>query len=248
MTLDTSVNSSIVVVSGGMDSVTLLHHVVKTLEPSSKVSGRGQPLVLTFDYGQRHSKELVYAQAQAALLGLRHQVIDLRLLGQIAQSTSALITGSTELIPDLEAVLGDPQPVTYVPNRNMIMLSLAAAVAETRGATTIYIGVQRHDIYGYWDTTVDFMKRMNAVLALNRKATLTFQAPFADYSKTDELLLGTALGVDYGLTWSCYRGLEKACGVCPTCLERLQAFHNCGLEDPVPYYTPSEIEALITQE
>lgn len=217
---------SVAIVSGGMDSVTLLHHLVK-------VDGR-RPAVITFGYGQKHDKEIDLARRQVALLGLaQHQVLDLALLRPLF-AASALV--SAELaVPDVDAVRGDPQPPTYVPNRNMIFLALAAAYAETVGVTAVFYGAQQHDLYGYWDTTPDFLARLNAVYSLNRKTPVQIEAPFVHDSKTNILRRGLALGVDYGLTWSCYEGQALACGRCPTCAERLDAFAALGLTDPLPY-------------
>lgn len=217
---------SVVIVSGGMDSVTLLHYLVKV--------EKKEPAVITFVYGQKHDKEVAYARLQAEQLGCRHHlVLELSELRPLFAS-SALVTGGAE-IPDALDVLGDPQPATYVPNRNMIFLALAAAYAETNGVSDVYYGAQRHDIYGYWDTTPQFLAQLNQVYHLNRKTPLQIMAPFVDYSKTDILRTGLRLGVDYGQTWSCYRGGEAACGRCPTCAERLSAFKELGLADPLPY-------------
>lgn len=135
----------------------------------------------------------------------------------------------------MAAVTGDPQPITYVPNRNMIFLALAAAFAESLGADAVFYGAQRHDLYGYWDTTPDFLERLNHVYALNRKTPVHIRAPFVHHSKADLLRIGLDLGVDYGQTWSCYRGETLACGRCPTCAERLQAFAEVGVPDPLEY-------------
>lgn len=219
-------NDSVAIVSGGMDSVTLLHHLVKIEQR--------QPAVITFVYGQKHDKEVAYAQAQAALLGCRHHLIlDLAVMRPLFAS-SALVTGGGD-IPDVLDVMGDPQPVTYVPNRNMIFLALAVAYAETHGVGDVFYGAQRHDIYGYWDTTPQFLERLNQVYRLNRKTPIAIQAPFVQYSKTDILRHGLELEVDYGQTWSCYEGQDVACGRCPTCAERLKAFEEVGLTDPLPY-------------
>lgn len=216
----------VAVVSGGMDSVTLLHYLVKRQHR--------QPAVLAFSYGQKHAREVEYARYQAQLLGCDdHLLVDLSLLAP-AFASSALVAAGLA-IPDMAAVEGDPQPPTYVPNRNMIFLSIAAALAETRGVRDVFYGAQRHDLYGYWDTTPGFVERMNAVLALNRRSAIRVQTPFVDHSKADILRIGFELGVDYGKTWSCYEGQEVACGVCPTCAERLQAFAEVGHRDPVPY-------------
>lgn len=217
---------SVAIVSGGMDSVTLLHHLVKIEQR--------EPAVITFIYGQKHSKEITFAQTQAQLLGCdQHLVLDLAMMQPLFAS-SALVNGGGA-IPDVLDVLGDPQPVTYVPNRNMIFLALAAAYAETNGVGEVFYGAQRHDIYGYWDTTAQFLERLNAVYQLNRKTPLIIEAPFVTYSKTDILRHGLELGVDYGQTWSCYEGQDLACGRCPTCAERLKAFEEVGMADPLPY-------------
>ena len=127
------------------------------------------------------------------------------------------------------------QPPTYVPNRNMIMLSLAAAYAESRNCNKLYYGAQAHDEYGYWDCTSQFVEKINDVLNLNRKEPVQIIAPFTSSSKTDELKMGLEMGINYAKTWSCYRGGEKACGVCPTCIERLKAFEDLNIEDPLDY-------------
>jgi 7-cyano-7-deazaguanine synthase len=219
---------SIAIVSGGMDSVTLLHFLVRRLHRN--------PAVLTFTYGQKHTREIKFARAQAAAAGCTdHQVVDLSLMAPVFQA-SALVA-EDQPIPDVTEVAGDPQPVTYVPNRNMIFIAIAAALAETRGVDEVYYGAQAHDLYGYWDTTPKFLGQMNALLGLNRKNPVRVLAPFIHYSKTDLLKAGLELGVDYSQTWSCYAGGEVACGRCPTCAERLQAFENLGLADPLPYQT-----------
>ncbi len=217
---------SVAIVSGGMDSVTMLHQLVKI--------ERLQPAVITFIYGQKHDKEIAYAEAQTALLGLGdHLILDLALLRPLFAG-SALVSEDVA-VPEMTAVLGDPQPPTYVPNRNMIFLALAAAYAETNGVSDIYYGAQSHDMYGYWDTTPEFLARLNEVYGLNRQTAVRIKAPLVNHSKTDILRLGLELEVDYAQTWSCYEGQESACGRCPTCAERMQAFANLGLVDPLPY-------------
>lgn len=217
---------SIVIVSGGLDSVTLLHHLVKTAERN--------PAVLTFLYGQKHTKEVEFARIQVSILCCtEHQVIDISIL-QPLFSSSALVSEDVA-IPNINEVMGDPQPATYVPNRNMIFLALAAAYAETLGVQDIYYGAQSHDMYGYWDTTIEFLDGLNGVFHLNRKTPIRIQAPFVSKSKTDILRIGLDLNVNYASTWSCYEGEDVACGRCPTCAERLKAFEEIGLPDPIPY-------------
>lgn len=219
---------TVAIVSGGLDSVTLLHYLVKTLHLS--------PAVITFIYGQKHDKEVRYAEWQAQELGCNeHLVLDLSLLSPLF-AKSSLVSDSVE-IPDMDDVVGDPQPTTYVPNRNVIFLALAAAYAETHSVSDIYYGAQRHDMYGYWDTTPQFLESLNQVYSLNRKTPVQIKAPFVDYTKTELLKLGLDLDVDYGKTWSCYQGNELACGKCPTCAERLKAFADLQMPDPLPYVT-----------
>jgi 7-cyano-7-deazaguanine synthase len=222
---------SVAIVSGGMDSVTLLHYLVKVK--------KRKPAVITFIYGQKHTKEIGYAQAQVSLLGCQeHLLLDLSHLSAVF-SGSALVSDGVS-IPDAAEVEGDPQPATYVPNRNMIFLALAAAYAESQGVGDIYYGAQRHDMYGYWDTTPEFLEQLNQVYSLNRKTPMKILAPFVDHSKTDILRIGMELEVDYGQTWSCYEGQETACGRCPTCAERLKAFEELGRPDPLPYQAEKE--------
>lgn len=217
---------SVVIVSGGMDSVTLLHYLCKRMDKT--------PAVLSFTYGQKHMREIDFAKMQVAELGLaEHLIVDLTPLTP-AFSASALVSAEID-VPHIDDVKGDPQPVTYVPNRNMIFLSIAAAYAESRDVSEIYYGAQAQDLYGYWDTTPDFLTQINAVLQLNRKTKLEILAPLVEYSKTDVLRLGNELNIDYGKTWSCYNGAEKACGTCPTCMERLNAFKALDSVDPLPY-------------
>ena len=216
----------VAIISGGMDSVTLLHHLVKT-------QGQ-QPAVITFLYGQKHDREIECARANVALLGLEQpMMVDLSPMKGIFGG-SALVDETVD-IPDIVDVMGDPQPPTYVPNRNMIFLSLAVAYAESLNVSTVYYGAQRHDVYGYWDTTPDFLARLNQVYALNRKSAIKIEAPFVQHSKADILRMGLELEVDYAQTWSCYVGGDAACGRCPTCAERLKAFEEVGMADPLPY-------------
>jgi 7-cyano-7-deazaguanine synthase len=217
---------SVVILSGGMDSVTLLHYLVK--------QEKRHPAVMTFQYGQKHSREIECARAQVKVLGCEaHLMVDLTAT-QAIFSTSALVNAGMD-IPDMQAVVGDNQPATYVPNRNMLFLAYAVAYAESLGVDRVFYGAQAHDLYGYWDTTPEFLERLNEVYALNRKNAIRIEAPFVRYSKADVLRTGLSLGVDYAQTWSCYAGHDKACGKCPTCAERLKAFQEVGLIDPIAY-------------
>lgn len=222
-------SEAVVILSGGLDSTTLLHWVRKV--------AKQEVHALTFRYGQRHAKEIACANIQATYARVKsHLFVPMDFMERVAQGASSLI-GTQVAVPSIKEVMGDPQPTTYVPNRNMIFVAIAVARAEAVGAKHVYLGIQRHDIYGYHDATVEFAERLENVLRLNRKNEVHLMTPFADYSKADIVRIGQSLGVRYDKTWSCYNGREKACGVCGTCAERLAAFEENNLIDPLPYET-----------
>ena len=219
---------AIILLSGGMDSSTLLHYVKLTLKA-------GKILALSFDYGQRHSRELAMAGWQAKKAGVReHRLLDMSFMRRVIAGASAL-TDPAARIPALSELSAGRrrQPPTYVPNRNMILLAIAAAYAEANGCTDVFYGAHAQDRYGYWDCTPEFIARLNRTLALNRKKPVVIHAPFAGMSKAAILKIGMKLRVDYRHTWTCYRGGRRPCGTCPTCAERVQAFLRAGLRDPL---------------
>lgn len=225
---------AVILLSGGLDSSTLLHYVK---------SGLGfQPLhALTINYGQKHARETACALAQAQLAGVEaHQQVDLAFFGEMMADASAL-TDPGRPVPALAALLPDQldQPPTYVPNRNMLFLALAAAYAEARGIMDVFYGAQMQDRYGYWDCTTEFLDRMNGVLGLNRRQPIVLHAPFMMMRKSEILKIGMELGVNYAETWSCYRGKDKPCGVCPSCVERRAAFAAVHVDDPLTGPTPA---------
>ena len=213
------IGKAVVLLSGGVDSTTLLHYVRRKL-------GVRQTYALSVLYGQKHSREIEMATWQAKAVGVEeHRIVDLAFFGGMIEGSSAL-TDRAIAVPDLSELSKKQrrQPPTYVPNRNMIMLSIAAAYAESRGVTDIFYGAQAQDEYGYWDCTVDFVLKINDVLRLNRRNPVKVHAPFAVLDKSSVVSLGLDLGVDYSHTWSCYKGGRKPCGKCPSCVERLKAF------------------------
>ena len=219
---------AVVLLSGGMDSTVLLHHVAKTLE-------RTPTLSIGFNYGQRHVRELDCAAWPAGRAGVaEHRVIDLPFVADLVKTGTSLVVGGND-VPDLrdldETELS--QPPTYVPNRNMMFLSTAVAFAEAQGIRDVFYGAQAHDEYGYWDCTAAFLDRMNATLALNRKDAVNIHAPFVTSEKNELVTMGLDLGVDFAHTWSCYRGGDAPCGTCPTCVERQKAFQEAGEPDPL---------------
>jgi 7-cyano-7-deazaguanine synthase len=221
---------AVVILSGGLDSTILTYKISHEL-------GAENINALSFNYGQRQIKELEKAAITCQKLGILHRIIDLSVLGHIAAPMSANIAGSQVNMPTVKEIIGDPQPVTYVPNRNAILLMLAASFAEVVGAEQVYIGLQCHDIYSYWDTTPQFFEAMNNVLLYNRQHAIEILAPFVRMSKADEIKLGVQLGVPFEDTLTCYNPDNEghACGICPSCAERIANFKLVGIIDPAPY-------------
>lgn len=220
--------NALVLLSGGMDSTTLLFYVRYRLKVAVVDT-------LSFDYGQCHRCELHMAAWQSRAAGVReHRVIDLGFLGDVTAPVSAL-TGDRVAMPVLERLSATEreQPGTYVPHRNLVLLSLAAACAEARGIQDVFYGAQHQDHYGYWDCSAEFIERFNRMLALNRRNAVRLHAPFVAMRKTDEIRLGMELGVDYAHTWTCYRGGTSPCEDCPACRERRSAFDQLDMTDPL---------------
>lgn len=225
-------NKAAIILSGGLDSTIAMRLLVEKY-------GSENVHAISFDYGQRQRVELDRAAASTKLLGVTHQILKLDALNVIAQGHSANVDTNIAM-PTIEDVLGDPSPPTEVPNRNMIMLSLAAAYCQTRRIETLVCGIQVHDEYNYWDCTQPFIDAMNSVLEQNRMCKVKIIAPFAHLSKTDELNILRDLDGNLDLlthTITCYNPNEHghSCGTCPSCSERLKAFKNMGIEDPVVY-------------
>jgi 7-cyano-7-deazaguanine synthase len=225
----TQAQSATILLSGGLDSSVLLHYAAKRL-------GYRPIYTLSFCYGQKHSRELEMAKWQAASVPevTEHQVIDIGFIARLLAGESALVDGGAE-VPDLQSLndASKDQPPTYVPHRNLILLALAAAYAEAHGCQNVLYGAQAQDEYGYWDCTDEFLSRINALLTLNRRQAVTVHAPFIGQRKAIGVQLGVELEVDFAHTWSCYRGQEKPCGTCPTCVERATAFREAGITDPL---------------
>lgn len=212
-----------VIYSGGMDSYTVLH---KAIEEGLT------PFALTFDYGQRHVKEIQVASDVCKELGINHKVIDITAINQ-------LIGGSSLTDSSIEVALGDYENSnmvnTVVPNRNMILLSLAIGYAVSIGAEKVYYGAHSgdHDIYP--DCRPIFVEKMNEVAAVANYEPTEIYSPYLKSDKIGILKDGIRMGLDYSKTWTCYNGREKACGQCGSCVERLEAFEKNGLTDPIAY-------------
>ena len=223
---------AIVILSGGMDSTIAMRMCVEKY-------GADNVRALTFDYGQKQKIEIEKAKESTAILNVKHKVLDLSILGDIAQGFSANVDTDIAM-PTIQDVIGDPRPKTYVPNRNMILMSLAAAYAEVEDIDLIVMGLQIHDEYGYHDTTARFVKKINDVLSENRMIKIRVIAPFASVSKKDEIEVLKMLDGNVDLlahTLTCYNpDLEgRSCGLCPSCSERIANFAKVGIPDLIPY-------------
>lgn len=219
---------ALVLLSGGLDSATCL--------AIARAEGF-DAYALSVEYGQRHAAELTAARRVASALGaVAHRVahVDLGQFGGSALTDSSLAVP----IEGLESGI----PITYVPARNTIMLSIALAWAEVLGAEHIYVGVNAVDYSGYPDCRPAFIDAFETMANLATKAgveghRLHIHAPLIDLSKADIIRRGTALGVDYALTVSCYQADDdgKACGLCDACRLRRAGFEAAGVADPTPY-------------
>ena len=218
---------AVILLSGGLDSSTVLY--------LAKSEGY-DCYALSFDYQQRHRRELEAARTIAMAVGVAaHQVVsfDLRLWGG-----SALTDDRVELPQDRAlAAMSESIPVTYVPARNTIFLSFALAYAEAIGASRVYIGVNALDYSGYPDCRPDYIDAMRSVYTLGTKQgregdSIEIITPLIDLKKTEIIQLGDRLGVPWAQTWSCYSGDLVPCGVCDSCRLRLAAFEELGLVDP----------------
>lgn len=225
---------AIVLLSGGLDSSTALY--------VARSQGFDELYALTFEYGQKHKRETDCARTLAKKAGVKEHKIVRLLLNQWGGSS----------LTDEQMEIGDGNtertdiPDTYVPARNMVFLSVAASYADALGVTDIFIGVSETDYSGYVDCRKEFIRAMEeavnlgTILGAEKKQRITIHAPFLHMTKAEEIRLGTSLGVDFAQTWSCYRGGEKPCGSCDSCLLRARAFRQAGIDDPALAETPAE--------
>ncbi len=229
---------TIVICSGGLDSVSLAHMVAAEHELTRLVS---------FDYGQRHRKELDYAAACAKRLSVPHDVIDMRSIG-------ASLSGSA-LTDDIDVPDGhyeeDSMKVTVVPNRNAIMLTIAYGIAAANGDQAVATAVHGGDHFIYPDCRPAFTEAFDAMqrAALDGYADVQLYTPFVHGSKGDIVTAGAKYDTPFAETWSCYKGHAQQCGRCGTCVERREAFHLAGVTDPTLYEDPDFwLEALTSKE
>jgi len=211
----------IVIYSGGMDSFTLLNHCARNKEFEIHA--------VSFDYGQKHDKELDYAYNVCSDLDITNETI---LLDDITFRGSSLTDGAD--IPEGHYE-DETMRSTFVPNRNMVMLSMAIAKAVSIGANEILYGAHAGDHAIYPDCRIEFVHAMNKVASIANYTPVVINAPYIGLTKAKILKIGLSLGLDYSKTWTCYNGRDKACGKCGSCQERLEAFKLCNAVDPLEY-------------
>ena len=211
----------LIVLSGGMDSVTLLYEYQDSLA-----------LAVSFDYGSKHNaRELPYARLHCERLGIEHLTIPLAFIGQYFRS--ALLEGGGAIPKG--SYDEENMAATVVPFRNGIMLSIAAGLAESRGLTKVYLANHFGDHAIYPDCRASFIRPMHEAILQGTSNAVEVTAPYTDISKGDIARHGKLLGINYAETWSCYEGGDLQCGSCATCIERREAMQEAGIEDPTHY-------------
>ena len=220
-----------------MDSTVLLYKLV---------SEGDEVKALSIDYGQRHKKEIVQAKALADSLGIEHQVADL-------SSITHLLAGSALTSPKIAVPEGhyaeDNMKATVVPNRNMILLSVATGWAVSQKFDRVAYAAHSGDHAIYPDCRTEFADVLGQAIEMADWQKVSLFRPFVDITKADIAKLGSQLGVPFEITWSCYKGDELHCGRCGTCVERREAFHIAEVSDPTPYssHAPS-VEEMVANE
>ena len=212
---------SLIIVSGGMDSITLLHERKDTIA-----------LAVSFDYGSNHNaREIPFARLHCQRLGIRHVVIPLAFMQQY--SKRALLEGA-DAIPDGHYADSNMKS-TVVPFRNGIMLSIAVGIAESNSLRRVLIANHGGDHAIYPDCRPEFITAIDAAAKAGTYVDVAIEAPYTNISKTDIARRGKSLAIDYSETWSCYKGGQVHCGTCGTCVERKEALREAGIADPTVY-------------
>lgn len=212
---------SVIIVSGGMDSITLLYDKKEEIA-----------LAVTFDYGSNHNaKEITWAKVHCERLKIKHIVIKLDFMHKYF--TSSLLEGA-DAIPEGHYA-DENMKSTVVPFRNGIMLSIAAGIAESNGLKKVLIANHGGDHTIYPDCRPAFIKAMNEATENGTYVNVSICAPYTNITKVDIARIGKRLGIDYSETWSCYKGGEKHCGKCGTCIERKEALALASIDDKTEY-------------
>lgn len=222
-------NGAVVLVSGGLDSTVLL---ASLLCEGEYLLGEKEAIALSVRYGQRHVKEIEAAEKVCALLKVELKTLDISGLG-------ALLPGSSQTDASVPVPHGhyedESMQATVVPNRNAILLSIAAAVAIAHGKDQVLYAAHAGDHAIYPDCRASFVEAMGKVLEVCHYHPITLNRPFLGWHKKDIVLTGSKLRAPMELTWSCYEGGEVHCGKCGTCVERREAFTLAGVDDPTVY-------------
>ncbi len=237
----------VLTLSGGMDSSVLLY--------MAQDRGFEEIHTITFDYGQRHKRELSCVNKQLNNFASRYgdwvnlkvtnKVLDVNYIRDISPTSS--LTNKDIDNPDISNMAGDAQPVSYVPFRNLMFLSICSAYAESVGADTVWYGAAQVDsLAGYWDGSEEFVDTVNNVTDLNRENRIKVEAPLLVMSKEDIIKEGVRLGVIFNDTWTCYSDREDglADATTPSSSMRVKGFVNAGFKDPVKYLQQDKIEEL----
>ena len=212
---------SLIILSGGMDSVTMLHDFCNDIA-----------LAVTFDYGSNHNKrEAACAAYHCQLLGIKHILIHLDFMGKYFKSS--LLEGA-EAIPEGHYA-SENMKSTVVPFRNGIMLAIACGIAESNGLKHVMMSNHSGDHAIYPDCRQEFVDAMTAAMTAGTYEHIDLVAPYTAISKTDIARIGKRLGIDYSTTYSCYKGGEHHCGKCGTCVERKEALRDAGIDDNTIY-------------
>lgn len=215
--------NTVLIFSGGLDSTVLLYHLLACGDTVK---------ALSIDYGQRHARELESAKETAARVGIEHRVADLRAISPLLAGSS--LTSSKVDVPDGHYA-EETMKITVVPNRNMIMLAVAAGWAISLKFDQVAFGAHSGDHAIYPDCRAEFADAMDNALGLADWHRVRLVRPFVSLTKANIVARGNELHVPFARTWSCYKGAERHCGRCGTCIERREAFHLAGVIDPTPY-------------
>ena len=238
-------NKIVITLSGGMDSSVLLYKAAEEYEEVHTV---------TFDYGQRHNRELIAAEKQ--LLNAKHdfpnvlftnKVLDVKYIKDIADTSS--LTNNDIDTPDVKEVMGEAQPKSYVPFRNLMFLSILLSYAEKMKADKVWYGAAEADsLAGYWDGSVQFVDKLNQICLLNREIDVRVEAPLLDMSKKEIILNGIELGVNFADTYTCYSGEYPCDANSASSALRLKGFVDAGYKDPLQYKQQDKLNKVYLKE
>jgi 7-cyano-7-deazaguanine synthase len=234
-------NKIVITLSGGMDSSVLLY---KAAEEYNEVH------TVTFNYGQRHSRELEAAEKQ--LINAKHdfpnvtitnKVLDVEFIKDIADTSS--LTNTDIETPNVNEIMGEAQPKSYVPFRNMMFLSILLSYAEKLKASEVWYGAAEADsLAGYWDGSIQFVDKLNQICLLNREIDVRVRAPLLSMSKKEIILSGVEFGVNFADTYTCYSGEYPCDANSASSALRLKGFVDAGLRDPLEYKQQDKLNSV----